>query len=280
VPFLLGVAVDGTKAEPGAVARQAFGGGDLPAYFELAAPTQFEFSCGFCIHESFAAPLRPGQVQPLCAAESTGRWPSWRRARRTVLVRIRNQQDLESAIRRSGGKQSALDEMEALRQKLDFLQQTGRYDRLLNQLRKSNDKNNFLALVLEANFAHQFESQNLPLTYEVKQEVQHKSSIDFLRNAPSGDSVYFELRLLQEAQSIGPSSQREAVSPLAERPPDSAGERGTFRAGAGRGPERAPAAETTACGHAEHLGDYAGATLYGWSSLEDALDLLRLPHFP
>jgi hypothetical protein len=113
-----------------------------------------------------------------------------------------DKQALIDAISRSGGKQNALDEAEALWVKIDCLQQTGRYGPLLSQLDKANDKSNFLALVLEANFAYQFESQGLELTYEVKHDVQHKSSIDFLRKAPSDDSVFLELRLLQQAQSI------------------------------------------------------------------------------
>jgi hypothetical protein len=113
-----------------------------------------------------------------------------------------DKQALIDAIGRSGGGRNALDEADALWVKLDCLQQTGRYGLLLSQLAKSNDKSNFLALVLEANFAYQFESQALELTYEVKQDAQHRSSIDFLRKTPSGDSVFFELRLLQQKQSI------------------------------------------------------------------------------
>jgi hypothetical protein len=113
-----------------------------------------------------------------------------------------NKQTLIDAIGRSGGKQNALDEADALWIKLNCLQQTGRYGLLLSQLEKANDKSNFLALVLEVNFAYQFESQGLELAYEVKQDAQEKSPIDFLRMTPSGDSVYFELRLLQQTKSI------------------------------------------------------------------------------
>ena len=113
-----------------------------------------------------------------------------------------NKQALIDAIGRSGGQQNALGEADALWAKLDCLKQTGRYGVLLSQLSTTNDKSNFLALVLEANFAYQFELQGLDLTYEVKQNTQHNSSIDFLRKTPSGDSVYFELRLLQQTQSI------------------------------------------------------------------------------
>jgi len=90
-----------------------------------------------------------------------------------------DKQALIDAVGRSGGKQSALDEADALWAKLDCLKKTGRYGLLLSQLFKANDKSNFLALVLEANFAYQFEAQGLELTYEVKQYAQHKSSIAF-----------------------------------------------------------------------------------------------------
>jgi len=116
-----------------------------------------------------------------------------------------DKQSLIDAIARSGGKQHALDEADTLWAKLDCLQQTGRYGLLLSQLAKANDKSNFLALVLEVNFAYQFELQGLELTYEVKQDAQEKSSIDFLRTTSDGDSVYFELRLLQQAQPIADS---------------------------------------------------------------------------
>jgi len=113
-----------------------------------------------------------------------------------------NKQALIDAIRRSGGKRWALDEADDLWLRLDFLHKTGRYGQLLSGLANANDKSNFLALVLEANFAHQFEAKGLPLAYEVQQHAQKKSSIDFLRKIPSGASVYFELRLLQQTQSI------------------------------------------------------------------------------
>lgn len=113
-----------------------------------------------------------------------------------------DKQALINAITRSGGKQNALAETDVLWAKIDYLQKADRYKQLLSQLTSANDKSNFLALVLEANFAFQFESQGLELAYEVKQDAQHKSSIDFLRKTPTGDNVFFELRLLQQAKSI------------------------------------------------------------------------------
>lgn len=111
-------------------------------------------------------------------------------------------QALIEAIGRSGGKQNALDEVDVLWDKIDYLQQTGRFGPLLSQLVKANDKSNFLALVLEVNFAYQFEVRGLEMFYEVKQNSQKKSSVDFLHIATGGDSVFFELRLLQQAKPI------------------------------------------------------------------------------
>jgi hypothetical protein len=106
------------------------------------------------------------------------------------------------AIRSSGGKGWALAEVDDLLPRLDLLRNTGRYDQLLTTLKDANNKSNFLALLLEANFAYQFESQGFALAYEVKQNAQHGSSIDFLRVMPGADNVYFELRLLQQKQSL------------------------------------------------------------------------------
>ncbi|MGH8522970.1 MAG: hypothetical protein ACREXY_01755, partial [Gammaproteobacteria bacterium] len=80
-----------------------------------------------------------------------------------------NKQALIDAIRRSDGKQWALDEADDLWLRLEFLHKTSRYGQLLSSLVKANDRSNFLALVLEANFAYQFESKGLALVYEVQQ---------------------------------------------------------------------------------------------------------------
>jgi hypothetical protein len=120
-----------------------------------------------------------------------------------------DKQALIAAIRNSGGQQFALNEADDLWTRLDYLQQTGRYGPLLSQLTRANDRSNFLALVLEVNFAYQFESKGLKLTYEVKQNSEANRSIDFLRMAPTGDSVFFELRLLQQAQPIADSISRQ-----------------------------------------------------------------------
>ena len=113
-----------------------------------------------------------------------------------------NKQELTDAIRNSGGKQWALAEVDDLWERVELLQNTGRYGALLSQLAATNDKSNFLALVLEVNFAYQFESQGSQLAYEVKQDAGKPSTVDFLRQTATGKRVYVELRLLQQRKSI------------------------------------------------------------------------------
>lgn len=74
---------------------------------------------------------------------------------------------------------------------------TGRYDPLFNALAQANDESNFRSLILEATFSYQFEAAGMPLEYEVKQALDQPTPIDFKMNATSGESVFFEVRLLQ-----------------------------------------------------------------------------------
>lgn len=105
---------------------------------------------------------------------------------------------LESAILASGGALQPDDEIDGLLTKIKGLEATGRYNTLVSNFIKANDKSNFLALLLEVTFAYQFENAGMPLVYEVKQVANHCSSIDFRLTAKSGEAVFFELRLLQQ----------------------------------------------------------------------------------
>jgi len=116
-----------------------------------------------------------------------------------------NKQALIDAIRNSGGAQGALDEVDELWVRVDYLQKTGRYGALISQVAVTNDRSNFLALTLEINFAYQFESSGRKLQYEVSQDAQQNSTIDFLRISPGGEQVFFELRLIQQSQDIADS---------------------------------------------------------------------------
>lgn len=105
---------------------------------------------------------------------------------------------LLAAIKNSGGAEQPDGEVDGLLGKLTYLKETGRYGRLIASIASANDKSNFLASVLEATFAFQFESAGFPLDYEVRQDEDHSTSIDFLRKSDSGTSIYFEARLLQQ----------------------------------------------------------------------------------
>lgn len=123
-----------------------------------------------------------------------------------------NKQTLIDAIRKSGRSQSALDEVDELWVRVDYLQKTGRYGTLISQVAVANDRSDFLALTLQINFAYQFESSGRELHYEVSQDVQQNSTIDFLRVTPDGDRVFFELRQIRQPQEIADSIARQLES--------------------------------------------------------------------
>lgn len=111
-------------------------------------------------------------------------------------------EDLINAIRNSGGHDHVIEEVDTFWPRIELINRAGRYQRLLRELARANNKSNFLALLLEANFAYRFESVGKQLTYEVRPAADDKSSVDFLRVLPSGDHLYLELRLLQEAEGL------------------------------------------------------------------------------
>jgi len=108
---------------------------------------------------------------------------------------------LEAAVAASGGAAQPDNQVDGLLAKLKTLEATGRYASLLKGIAKANDEGNFLALLLEASFAYQFESRGINLEYEVKQDPTDGSSIDFGLKLDDGRVAYFELRLLQQDQA-------------------------------------------------------------------------------
>lgn len=108
---------------------------------------------------------------------------------------------LEDAITASGGGGQPDDQVEGLLARLTALEETGKYRSLIKSIAAANNKSNFLASLFEANFAWQFEAAGMPLVYEVTQVAVQSSSIDFKLGAVAGDTVYFELRLLQQDQT-------------------------------------------------------------------------------
>lgn len=120
-----------------------------------------------------------------------------------------NRAILLDAIRNSGGAEQPDTEVDGLLEKLQHLEDTGKYARLLASIASANDKSNFLSAVFEATFAFQFERSGLPLYYEVQQDDDSNSSIDFMRRAASDISIYFEARLLQQDTATGESIREQ-----------------------------------------------------------------------
>lgn len=93
--------------------------------------------------------------------------------------------------------------------KLELLRSTKRYGRLLRSLFSSKDIAEFNAYVFEVLFAYDFESKGQPLSYEVRQMVSGKSSIDFCCSFDSKRKVYFELHLVKQRAWITASEEAE-----------------------------------------------------------------------
>lgn len=92
--------------------------------------------------------------------------------------------------------------IDILAEKLELLEKTNRYELLLSNLFNCNDINNFKSCLVEATFAHAFESANVPLIYEVKQSNEHLSTIDFLLKTDKEKNIYFELRVIQQRDRV------------------------------------------------------------------------------
>lgn len=85
--------------------------------------------------------------------------------------------------------------------KLELLATRGNYNELLKSLFLSNDLSEFNSYVFEILFVHDFESKNIPLSYEVNQIPNECSSIDFCYHTDN-HKIYFELRLIQQRNWI------------------------------------------------------------------------------
>jgi hypothetical protein len=121
-----------------------------------------------------------------------------------------DKQALEAAILRSGWWGVWEDQLDGLWSKLQLLITKGTYRKLLSNIEKANDRSNFVALVLEATIAFQFESAGILLDYEIKQDPNHKSSVDFRWNTTSEQTVYIEVRLLQQDRGTTESIEGSA----------------------------------------------------------------------
>ena len=110
---------------------------------------------------------------------------------------------LASALCASGYQvRSDENRLAPLADKLDLLRSTGRYARLISDLFATNDGANLRSLALEVTFAYQFEVAGIPLRYEVRHRPDDETSVDFLREADSGQKLCIEMRLVQQRQAI------------------------------------------------------------------------------
>lgn len=88
------------------------------------------------------------------------------------------------------------------REKLELLFDAGNYNKLFKALFSSNELNEFNSYVFEVLFAHDFQSKNQSLLYEVKQLSDSDSSIDFVYKIDNQKTIYFELRLVKQRRHI------------------------------------------------------------------------------
>ncbi len=125
-----------------------------------------------------------------------------------------DEKTLLAAITKCGWKGAWDEQLKGLLTKLDLLENKGRYNKLLANLKGANDKSNFTASVLEATIGFQFESTGIELQYEIRQDADDESSIDFCWKTASGKTVYIEVRLLQQDKATADSiaSQLEAAN--------------------------------------------------------------------
>lgn len=88
------------------------------------------------------------------------------------------------------------------REKLELLFDVGNYNKLFKALFSSNELNEFISYVFEVLFAHDFQSKNQSLLYEVKQLSDSNSSIDFCYKVDDQKTINFELRLIKQRRHI------------------------------------------------------------------------------
>jgi hypothetical protein len=101
------------------------------------------------------------------------------------------------------------EQVNGLLSKLDRLKETGRYGTLLANLKVANDVNNLTASILEATIAFQFEPARIELQYEIKQDAEDESPIDFCWKTKSRKTAYIEVRLLQQDKATADSTSSQ-----------------------------------------------------------------------
>jgi hypothetical protein len=112
-----------------------------------------------------------------------------------------DEKELLATIKNLGWKGAWEAQLKGLSSKLSFLISKGRYQKLLRNIKTANDKNNFVASILEATIAFQFESAGIELDYEIRQDPNSTGSIDFSWKTAAGSTVFIEVRLLQQGKA-------------------------------------------------------------------------------
>lgn len=101
--------------------------------------------------------------------------------------------ELHAVIQAAGGGPNAIAYAGALLTKINRLEGTGRYQRLLAQLRSAREAGDFRGRVLEINFAEAFVREGINPTYGARQGMS--GDIDLLWPVPPRD-VFIEIKLL------------------------------------------------------------------------------------
>jgi hypothetical protein len=101
--------------------------------------------------------------------------------------------ELQAIMQAAGGGPNALAYADALLTKINRLEATGQYQKLLVQLRNAREAGDFRGRVLEINFSEAFVREGINLTYGARQGMS--GDIDLLWPLPPQD-VFIESKLL------------------------------------------------------------------------------------
>jgi hypothetical protein len=88
------------------------------------------------------------------------------------------------------------------RKKLELLAVSDGYNKLLKSIFASNDLSEFNSYVFEVLFAYDFESRKQNLVYEVNQNPEKSTTVDFCYKFNSKTDINFELRYIQQRAGI------------------------------------------------------------------------------
>jgi hypothetical protein len=96
--------------------------------------------------------------------------------------------------------------------KLNLLEKTGRYGKLLANLKEANDKNNFTASILQATIAFQFESVGIELQYESGRTWRTRAQLIFVGRQVWENGLHKRTLLQQDSISSRLARNVPAIS--------------------------------------------------------------------